>query len=70
MDGRIIKKSTQLGFCVDQRKRKDGTNKTNGGHQQALTDSEFIALWKLLLAHFFIYSATVTSTKCSIDVLS
>ncbi|KAJ5501054.1 hypothetical protein N7527_012175 [Penicillium freii] len=40
----------------------------NGWHQQALTDSEFVSLWKLLLAHVFIYSTTVTLTKCSIVV--
>ncbi|KAJ5437631.1 hypothetical protein N7445_006175 [Penicillium cf. griseofulvum] len=38
----------------------------NGWHQQALTDSEFISLWKLLFAHVFIYSTTVTLTKSSI----
>ncbi|KAJ5753401.1 uncharacterized protein N7511_007554 [Penicillium nucicola] len=38
----------------------------NGWHQQALTDSEFTVLWKLLLAHVFIYSTTITLTKCSI----
>ncbi|KAJ5780137.1 hypothetical protein N7457_005297 [Penicillium paradoxum] len=38
----------------------------NGWHQQSLTDSEFIALWKLLFAHMFIYSTTVTLTKSSI----
>ncbi|OQE81609.1 hypothetical protein PENNAL_c0040G02285 [Penicillium nalgiovense] len=38
----------------------------NGWHQQALTDSEFVSLWKLLFAHVFIYSTTVTLTKSSI----
>ncbi|KAF4767695.1 hypothetical protein N7455_011197 [Penicillium solitum] len=40
----------------------------NGWHQQALTDSEFVSLWKLLFAHVFLYSTTVTLTKCSIVV--
>ncbi|KAJ5973081.1 uncharacterized protein N7479_002999 [Penicillium vulpinum] len=38
----------------------------NGWHQQALTKSEFVSLWKLLFAHVFLYSATVTLTKSSI----
>ncbi|KAJ5519453.1 hypothetical protein N7453_001875 [Penicillium expansum] len=38
----------------------------NGWHQQALTDSEFVSLWKLLFTHVFIYSTTVTLTKSSI----
>ncbi|KAJ5375790.1 hypothetical protein N7517_007796 [Penicillium concentricum] len=38
----------------------------NGWHQQALTDSEFTSLWKLLFAHVFIYCTTVTLTKSSI----
>ncbi|QQK45155.1 integral membrane pth11 [Penicillium digitatum] len=40
----------------------------NGWHQQALTDSEFVSLWKLLFAHVFIYSTTVTLTKSSITL--
>ncbi|KGO73924.1 hypothetical protein PITC_016800 [Penicillium italicum] len=40
----------------------------NGWHQQALTDSDFVSLWKLLFAHVFIYSTTVTLTKTSIVI--
>ncbi|OQD81577.1 hypothetical protein PENANT_c026G08159 [Penicillium antarcticum] len=43
----------------------------NGWHQNALTDSEFIALGKLLLTHVFIYSATTTLNEMlHSDVLS
>ncbi|KAJ5342621.1 hypothetical protein N7541_011745 [Penicillium brevicompactum] len=42
------------------------TNYKNGWHQQTLTDSEFVSLWKLLFAHVFLYSTTVTLTKSSI----
>ena len=45
-----------------------GIKYKNGWHQQALTDSEFVSLWKLLFAHVFLYSTTVTFTKCSIVV--
>ncbi|KAJ6177730.1 hypothetical protein N7519_008191 [Penicillium mononematosum] len=37
----------------------------NGWHQRALTDAEFVSLWKPLFAHILIYSTTVTLTKSS-----
>ncbi|CAL5869863.1 uncharacterized protein PFLUO_LOCUS4094 [Penicillium psychrofluorescens] len=42
------------------------TKYKNGWHIQALTNHEFIVVWRLLFAHVMIYATTVSCTKASI----